>query len=230
MSNPLSPEMFKFLQDLAANNNREWFAANKERYRKVVQRPMVEFIESMAPWFAEYAPPFIADTRLNGGSLFRIYRDTRFGADKTPFKTNVACQFRHRAGKDAHAPGYYVHLSNEEIFFGGGIWAPPTPVLNEIRNAILDDPGRWAGIKQAPRFLAIFGGLGQDEMLKTAPRGYDKDSPYIDDLRLKSIYAFGTCTQSEVSADDFPDRVMEAFLELVPLMRFITDSLGLEWD
>lgn len=226
----LSPDLFRFLRELAANNNKDWFAENQPRFREVVQRPMLDFIETMAPWLAAHTPAFVADTRLNGGSLFRIHRDTRFSADKSPYKTNVGCNFRHRIGKDAHAPGYYVHLSPGEIFFGGGIWVPPTPVLNEIRDAIVADPGRWQAVKDAPPFRAQFGDLGECDMLKTAPRGYPDDHPHLNDLKRKSLYAFANCTEDEVCRPDFLDRVMETFSALAPMMKFITDALGVGWD
>jgi uncharacterized protein (TIGR02453 family) len=222
--------MFLFLRKLAENNNKEWFADNKTWFREVVQRPMIGFIETMAPWLAAHAPAFQADTRLNGGSLFRIYRDTRFSADKSPYKTNVGCNFRHRVGKDAHAPGFYVHISPGEIFFGGGIWIPPTPVLNEIRDAIVEAPDRWREIRNAPPFKAQFGDFGECEMLKNAPRGYNTDHPHVDDLRRKSLYAFATCSEDEVCQPEFPDRVMTAFSALVPMMKFTTDALGVGWD
>ena len=99
------PELFSFLEDLAANNDREWFAANKRRYEEHLLEPALAFIEDFAPRLEQISPHFRADPRPNGGSLFRIYRDTRFSKDKTPYKTNVGIHFRHERAKDAHAPG-----------------------------------------------------------------------------------------------------------------------------
>ena len=230
MYNTLTPELFRFLSELRENNNREWFTENKPRFAETVQRPMVGFIEAMQPWLSLNTPAFVADTRLNGGSLFRIYRDVRFGADKRPYKTNIGCNFRHRAGKDAHAPGFYVHISPDEIFFGGGIWSPPTPVLNKIRDAIIEDPQRWRAIVQAPAFIELFNGLGEAQSLKNAPRGYPSDHLCIEDLKLKSLFAFTSCTPAEVCAADFPERVTKAFQALTPLMEFMTKALDLGWD
>lgn len=230
MSNRLPPELFQFLRELSENNNKDWFADNKARFREQVQLPMIGFIEAVAPWLATNAPAFVADTRLNGGSLFRIYRDTRFSADKTPYKTNVGCHFRHRAGKDAHAPGFYVHLAPGEIFFGGGIWMPPTPALNKIRDAIVEDPERWQSIQREARFRAQLGSLGDAPSLKNAPRGYPADHPCIDDLKRKSLYAFASCSERQVCGRDFPARVTEAFDALVPLMQFMAESLEVGWS
>ena len=226
----LGPELFRFLRELRENNNREWFAGSRPRFRDAVQGPMIGFIETMAPWLALNAPAFVADTRLNGGSLFCIHRDTRFSPDKTPYKTNVGCHFRHRAGKDAHAPGFYVHIAPDEVFFGGGIWSPPTPVLNRIRDAIVEDPERWLAIRKAPALTGALGGLGKAQSLKNAPRGYPGDHPCIDDLKRKSLFAFAGCTEAQVCADDFPDRVKEAFEALSPLLEFMVKALDLGWD
>ncbi|UIL30282.1 DUF2461 domain-containing protein (plasmid) [Rhizobium leguminosarum] len=208
---------------------KDWFDANRTRYQQHVQQPMLSFIETMSPWLAAHTPAFLADTRTNGGSLFRIYRDTRFSSDKSPFKTNVGCNFRHRIGKDAHAPGFYVHISPDEIFFGGGIWSPPTPVLNNIRDAIVAQPDRWRAIVGGKAFTLQLGGLAESDTLKTVPRGYAKDHPFAHDLQRKSIYAFASCTEEQVCAVDFPDKVMTAFATLAPLMKFTTDALGLRW-
>ncbi len=230
MPNTLSPELFRFLRELRENNNRDWFAINRSRFREVVQIPMVGFIETMAPWLAHNAPAFPADTRLSGGSLFRIHRDTRFSADKTPYKTNVGCNFRHRAGKDAHAPGFYVHIAPDEVFFGGGIWSPPTSVLNRIRDAIVEDPEQWLAIRKAPSFTDVLRGLGRAQSLKNAPRGYPHDHPCINDLKRKSLFAFANYTEAQACDTDFPDRVTEAFEALSPLLQFMVRALDLSWE
>jgi uncharacterized protein (TIGR02453 family) len=230
LTNTITHELFRFLRDLQDNNNKDWFDANKSRYQQHAQRPMLSFIETMSPWLATHTPAFLADSRTNGGSLFRIYRDTRFSADKSPFKTNIGCNFRHRIGKDAHAPGFYLHISPGEIFFGGGIWSPQTSVLNRIRDAIVAQPDRWRDIVADKAFVQQLGGLADADMLKTVPRGYAKDHDFAHDLKRKSIFAFASCTEAQVCAVDFPDRVMTAFGTLAPMMQFTTDALGLSWE
>ena len=97
-----TPHTFSFLGDLAANNHREWFLANKSRYEADVKDPALRFINDFSTPLKEISPHFRADPRANGGSLFRIYRDTRFSKDKSPYKTHTGIQFRHEAGRDAH--------------------------------------------------------------------------------------------------------------------------------
>ena len=116
-------DFFQFLSELKENNNRPWFNENKARYYDCIVSPMCEFIVAIAPRLEKISPHYIADPRPHGGSMFRIYRDTRFSKDKTPYKTHAACHFRHQAGKDAHAPGFYAHFALDTLHFGGG--SPP---------------------------------------------------------------------------------------------------------
>ena len=116
--------LLQFLEELADNNHRSWFQINKERYETAVLEPSLAFIREFAPRLKKISPYFVASDRRVGGSLMRVYRDTRFGKDKTPYKTNVGIQFRHEFGKDVHAPGFYVHLVPGQRFLalavGGG--------------------------------------------------------------------------------------------------------------
>ena len=114
----------QFLAELEANNNREWFAQNKPRYEELVREPALDFIVAMGSELQKLSPHLEAIPKRVGGSLMRVYRDTRFGKDKTPYKTNIGIQFRHRMGKDVHCPGFYLHISNDEIFLGAGMWRP----------------------------------------------------------------------------------------------------------
>ena len=141
--NGFPAELFTFLSDLAENNNRDWFNDNKIDYEQFVVEPVVDFIHAIAAPLETISSNFVADARRNGGSMFRIYRDTRFSRDKKPYKTNVGCHFRHVAGKTAHAPGFYFHLQPGNVFVGAGIWRPDGPTRANIRNAIIDKPDKW---------------------------------------------------------------------------------------
>ncbi len=154
-------DFFRFFDELQLNNNRDWFTANKPRYVESVVNPISHFIVCMAPRLAEISPHYVADPRPHGGSMFRIYRDTRFSKEKTPYKTHAGVQFRHEAGKDAHAPGFYVHLARDELFFGGGIWQPPGPQLNRIRDYIADNSRSWARIVNATKVKQVGGIKGR---------------------------------------------------------------------
>ena len=121
------PQTLKFLKELERNNNREWFQANKSRYEDVVLEPALDFITTMGPKLHAISDHFVAIPKRMGGSLMRVYRDTRFGKDKTPYKTNIGIQFRHELGRDVHAPGYYLHIDNTGCFLAAGI--PRTSLL-----------------------------------------------------------------------------------------------------
>ena len=186
---------------------------------------MSAFITAMQPKLAALSEHFIADPRPHGGSMFRIYRDTRFSKDKTPCKTHAACQFRHAAGKDAHAPAFYVHIDINEIFFGGGIWLPPAPQLNAIRDFIADNARSWARIRNS-RKVQDAGGIKGDS-LKHAPRGFDDQHLHIEDLKRKSFYVMSNSTPEMARSTEFVDEVAQGFARAAPLNRFICDALGL---
>lgn len=222
------PELFGFLRELADNNDREWFQDNKARYREVVQEPLLAFIAAFAAPLAEISPAFVADPRPTGGSMFRIYRDTRFSKDKRPYKTHAAAQFRHREGKDVHAPGFYLHLEPGEVFCGAGMWRPDGPTLQRVRDAIVDDPDGWRGAVAAVEGASPAVRRGGDS-LKRAPRGYDADHPLVEDLKRKDHVTFCQLSEADVLADDVVDRVAAAFRPTAPYVRFLCEALDLEF-
>ena len=181
----LGPALFDFLRELQANNERPWFEANKARYIADVRDPMLDFIAAFAEPLAKISPHFVADPRANGGSLFRIYRDTRFSPDKTPLQDQRRGPFPPRRGKDAHTPGFYLHLAPEACFAGCGIWSPGGAALAQIRNAIADNSGGWKRLTQAKAFRETFDIMGQS--LKRPPRGFDATHPLIEDLKRKGL-------------------------------------------
>jgi uncharacterized protein (TIGR02453 family) len=219
------PDLFRFLRELGRNNNRPWFHAERERYLAVVVRPMSEFIIAMQPRLAAISRHYDADPRPHGGSMFRIHRDTRFARDKTPYKTHAACQFRHVRGRDAHAPGFYVHLEPDGLWFGGGIWRPPAPQLNRIRDFIVDNARSWARIRNAPR-VRTAGGI-QGDALTRAPRGYNPEHMHIEDIKRTSFYVMTDAEPDAALEPDFPDTVAGAFRRAAPLTRFVCDALDL---
>lgn len=217
-----------FFRELSKNNDREWFEANRHRYEESVKEPLRSFIAAMDIPLGRFADCFIADPRPQGGSMFRIYRDTRFSRDKSPYKDNGACQFRHMAGKDAHAPGFYVHLSPKEVFYGGGIWMPPGPELRKVREAIVADPERWKEVTRAPAFRRRFGGVEGDG-LKRPPAGFDPGHELIEDLKKQSFFAMEEVEPKAILSKDFAKQVAKSFEVLGPFMEFLTDALGLPY-
>ena len=219
------PATFAFLRELAANNDREWFAANKERYETHVKEAGIEFIADFGPYLEKISPHFVADTRSVGGSLFRIYRDTRFAKDKTPYKTNTGMQFRHEAASDAHAPGYYLHLEPGACFAGVGSWMPDNATLTRIRDAIVADPAAWKRAAYGKRFTDVFT-LDDGARLVRPPRGYDPEHPFVDDLRRKSFAASSRLTQKQVTSPGFIDEYARICKVAKPYMKFLCDAMN----
>jgi uncharacterized protein (TIGR02453 family) len=215
------PELFRFLGDLKANNDRDWFNANKDRYEEHVRGPALDFVADFAPHLEQVSPHFVADPRPSGGSLFRIHRDTRFSKDKSPYKPYVGIQFRHERAKDAHTPGFYLHLQPRSVFAGVGIWHPDTPTLARIREAIVEDPTAW---KRATSSLRLVG-----DSLKRAPAGFDPEHPLIGDLRRKDYIASVELTQGDVCSRGFLERFARTCEEASPLVRFVCGALELAY-
>lgn len=222
-------DFFLFFHELSANNERAWFEANKPRFRESVQGPMSDFIAAMAPHLGRVTKEFVADPRPNGGSMFRIHRDVRFSRDKRPYKEHAAAQFRHRFGRDVHAPGFYVHLQPGEVFVGGGLWMPRPEALNRVRSAIAAKPAAWKKAVGDKTFTSVFGGLEDAGALVRPPRGYDPAHPLIADLKRKSFVATQTSSERAAQSRAFVEQAAETFRALSPLMRFLCAALDVPY-
>ena len=225
MSGHFTEHLFEFLRDLSANNDRDWFQANKGRYEQHVKEPLLQFIEDFRPELHSISEHFVADTRVNGGSMFRIYRDVRFSRDKSPYKTQAAAQFRHEAGKDVHAPGFYLHLAPDEVFAGVGLWHPDSATLGRIRDRIVSRSDEWERTARAPGFLDVFDITG--DSLKRPPRGFDAQHPFIEDLKRKDHIAAVWFEEEEATAPEFLEDFADACRAASPFMEFLTTAVGL---
>lgn len=218
------PPTLAFLAELSKNNNREWFNANKQRYEEDVLDAALRFIEAMQEPMAELAPRFVVQPTRVGGSLMRVYRDTRFSKIKTPYKTNIGIQFRHEQARDVHAPGYYVHIDPEEVFLGVGMWRPDAQPLRAIRQRIAAHPADWKRTLAESSFRRQFN-LG-GESLSRPPRGFDKEHECIDDIRRKSFIAVRELTLADCQAPSFQRKVEAAFRAGTPFMQFLCKAVG----
>ena len=223
-----SPAFFRFFEELIADNSREWFQANKARYEQEVLLPLSAFVSAMAPRLAKISPHYVADPRPRGGSIFRIYRDMRFARGGKPYKEHGACQFRHERGKDAHAPGFYVHLQPDKVLFGGGIWKPPSPELKKIREAIADKPKDWGKLIKDRKVQSLFGGIHGDGLTRP-PRGFDPEHPHIEDIKRQTFFLMREVAPAVAQRKDFAKEVETAFKAAAPTMRFLTKAVGAEF-
>lgn len=213
-----------FLEELAANNNREWFKANKTRYEELVLDVALRFIQSMQAPLANIAPHFTAIPNRVGGSLMRVYRDTRFSKNKLPYKTNIGIQFRHELARDVHSPGYYVHIEPDTVFLGAGMWRPDSDPLRQIRERIANKPAEWKRVRADAGFRRHFK-LG-GEALTRPPRGFDKEHENIDDIRRKSFIAVKDMSAEACLNPRFQQQVETAFKASAPFMKFLCKSVN----
>lgn len=214
----------RFLEELEAHNERDWFNANKSRYESDVLSPALGFIAAMGPHLEEISEHFAAIPKRVGGSLMRVHRDARFARGK-PYKTNIGIQFRHELGKDVHAPGFYVHLDKRECFLAAGLWRPEKRALDDIRQAIVDRPALWRKARDDERFQATFS-LG-GSALKRPPRGWPAEHPNVEDLKRKDHIASCSMAPEEAGRADFVDATAAKFAATGPYMRFLCGALGL---
>lgn len=218
---------FDFLKKLKNNNTRDWFHEHKEDYETQVRTPALNFIGDMSDDLAKISPHFFAIPKKVGGSLMRVHRDVRFGKDKTPYKTNVGIQFRHAMGKDVHAPGFYLHIEEDNCFVGVGIWRPDSTALSKIRQGILDNEKQWLAASQDKKFKKQFEFSG--ESLKNPPRGYNKDHPLLEDLKRKDFIAITPVSDKTVCSARLKPFVIDRFQTATPLMKFLCRSLALNY-
>ncbi|MFZ5480919.1 MAG: DUF2461 domain-containing protein [Myxococcota bacterium] len=208
------PETFAFLRELAAHNDRDWFGANKARYERYVKGVFAAFVVALAPRLAAVDP----DARCDAKSLFRIHRDTRFSADKSPYKTHAGAHFP-CGERGVHRPGWYLHVQPGQCFLGAGLWHPEPPTLARIRAAIHAQQPRWAEVKAAIPPMT-------GESLTRVPRGYDKDHPFADDLRRKDHTTGVTYDEAALCDPGFLDRFVGDCGRVRPLVRFLGDAVG----
>lgn len=213
-----------FLEELAVNNNREWFKENKPRYEEQVLDVALRFIQSMQEPLAQIAPHFTAIPQRMGGSLMRVYRDTRFSKIKLPYKTNIGIQFRHEQAKDVHSPGYYVHIDPDQVFVGVGMWRPDADSLRSIRERIVAKPAEWSRALGDAKFRRHFE-LG-GESLTRPPRGFDKEHEHIGDIMRKSFMGVRNLDVEDCLGSGFQRKVETSFSAATPFMKFLCKAVG----
>lgn len=213
-------DLFRFLRELRRHNEPQWFNAHKDEYVSVVRDPLCGFVAAVGPGLRAISPHLVVDPRPSGGSLLRIYRDTRFSRDKTPYKTNAALSFRLAPTRRVESPGYYLHLEPGMVFMGAGMWRPSAAALRAIREGIVKNPTAWAQVRRP--------GLShRAESLKRPPRGVDPDHPFVEDLKRTSFTRRVEFTETEACSAEFPAVFVRACRRQAPLMRFLAGAMGL---
>jgi uncharacterized protein (TIGR02453 family) len=211
----------KFLRALKRNNRREWFNAHRDDYEAHVRTPMTAIIEQLAIDFREFAPELVANPKT---SMYRIYRDTRFSDNKAPYKTHVAASFPTRGLPKHEGAGIYFHISPEELWIGGGMYAPQTPQLQVVREHIAANVRHLRSIIESPGFKRRVGTL-QGERLLRVPRGFPKDHPAADFLKFRQFLAGAEFPAPVATSPRFYSTLLAVFREVVPLTRFLNAPL-----
>lgn len=220
------PATLEFLSRLAVNNNREWFHAHKDDFETHVITPALDFIEAMAAPLGKISPRFLCIPKKVGGSLFRIYRDTRFAHDKRPYKTNIGIHFRHDASRDVHAPGYYFHVGVDECFIACGMWHPERPPLNKIRQEIVDHPARWGTVERALQRAGVF--VRSGESLKRLPPdiAVPDNHPWREEIKRKDFIVLRAFEPGALHSSDVIALTAETYAAATPFMRFLCKTQG----
>ena len=224
------PQALRFLRSLKRHNDREWFERNRAVYENEVRDPMRALVEEMDVRLARFAPELTGDPRR---SMFRIHRDVRFSSDKSPYKTNAACQFYHQdagrgAGQDAEGAGagLYFQLEDGACFVAGGIWMPARGSLGRIREAVAAAPKALDRLVGAPGFRRRFEALDQEAVLTKLPRGYAEGHPAARWLRYKSFTATRILPEEEALSPGLPGILEADFKALLPLVRWLNGAIG----
>jgi uncharacterized protein (TIGR02453 family) len=227
-SSPFSRRTIAFLRALTRNNDRAWFRARKEDYDAHVRGPMVDLLSRLARDFPRFAPELISDPRV---CLYRVYRDTRFSADKSPLKTHVAAHFPARGFARNAGAGLYIEIAPQWVWMGGGLYMPSTSDLQAIREHIAVNHRRLRRMLTGAPFRRAVGELS-GETLTRVPRGYPQDHPAAEYLRFKQFLA-GCEFEAEfaISSRFYPE-LLTTFKAVTPLVRFLNEPLLAQpkWD
>jgi uncharacterized protein (TIGR02453 family) len=219
-----------FLRQLKRHNEREWFLAHKETFDNEVLAPLKLLVEEVDVRFGSFAPEFVGDPKR---SIFRIYRDVRFSKDKSPYKTHAASWFKHQnssqgVGSEAFGAGagFYFHLEPGASFVGGGIWMPPRPTLNQLRDTIAAKPKEFEQSMSAPAFKRRFGKLSEESMLTRLPRGFAPGHAAEKWLRYQSFTAGAELSDADILDRKLVDKIEKDFKTMLPFVRWLNQALG----
>jgi uncharacterized protein (TIGR02453 family) len=215
------PETLKFLKQLKRNNNRDWFLAHKDIYELKVKAPMTEFVFHLGLALHQFAPELIVDPKR---AIFRIYRDIRFSADKSPYKTQIAAVFVPRGIPKNTGAALYFHIEPTQVMVAGGTYMPDPATLRILRQHIAAHWEDYAAITNQRRFKKMFGDV-QGERLVRPPSGFSADHPAIDVLRMKQFYVVQTEPAELAEGPKLFPRLLTLFSAMIPFVRFLNAPL-----
>jgi uncharacterized protein (TIGR02453 family) len=216
-----SPEAIGFLRDLAANNDREWFTPRKGTYEEQLRLPMIELVGAIHREMLRFAPAYVGDAAK---CVFRIYRDTRFAKDKTPYKTHIAASFWRNGLEKNHGAGYYFSVSPKEIEIAGGLYSPEPDTLLAVRQRIAEASGEFEATWKSRSRKALLGDL-QGASATRPPRGFDPDHPAIDLLKRKQYCFFVSVDPALATGPRLFGEIVKRFEAMTPFIEFLNAPL-----
>lgn len=215
------PETMRFLRQLKRNNNREWFLAHKDVYEQKVKAPMTELVLALGPPVQAMAPDFVVNPKR---AIYRIYRDIRFSADKSPYKTHVAAIFVPREVPKKTGACLYFHIEPAGVMVAGGVYMPDPATLKALRRHIAANWQELLAITSHKKFRNVFGELQGDRLVRP-PQGFPADHPAIDVLRQKQFYVSQTEPADLAEGPKLFPRLLELFSAMIPLVQFLNAPL-----
>lgn len=218
---------FRFLRALDRNNSRDWFHAHKADYERHVREPFLQLITDLQTPLAKISPHYRADPRKNGGSLFRIFRDTRFSNNKLPYKPWQGSRFFHERRHEIPAPSFYMHIQPGDCFAGGGMWHPEPDALKHIRGFLADNPTAWKSATRSKAFRDHLQ-LGGESLVRP-PRGYDPAHELIDDLKRKDFVASASFSEELACSTELLPWTVTTFKRVAPLVDYLCAAQELEF-
>ena len=215
------PEMIQFLKALKRNNRRDWFQPRKHLFDQHVKAPMVELVTALNVDLMKFAPHYVTDPKK---AMFRIYRDTRFSADKTPYKTHVAASFWRRGSDHTGAGGFYFSVSNETIEVAAGIWHPDRDVMLTIRNHIAETHQELSRILAGKSSRKLVGELKGDA-LSRSPKGFDPAHPAAEFIKMKDWILEVALDANLATTPQLHGAIVERFRAMTPLLGYLNRPL-----
>jgi uncharacterized protein (TIGR02453 family) len=222
MSPRFTKDTLKFLRALKRNNDRAWFNNRKEEYERHVRAPMIAVIEQLARDFQRVAPQIVASPKA---SLYRIYRDTRFSADKSPFKTNAAAVFPWRGLARHEGAGLYFEVAPGWVWAGGGMYAPQPPQLLQFREHIADTWPEIRRLVKSKTFVTRVGTLDGDRLTRV-PRGFSCDHPAAEYLKHRMFIGGRQFPAEFATRQNFYPTLLATFKAVMPLVRFLNEPIS----
>lgn len=210
-----------FIKQLKANNNKDWFDANKSKYLKAKEEFEV-LVESLVKDISKLDKHISPEMKAKD-CTFRIYKDVRFSKDKAPYKTNMGASFN-PGGKKSVIPGYYLHIEPGASFIAGGVYMPMPDALAAIRQEIDYNSEVFLKLFKAASFKTYFNGLDEIDSLKTAPKGYDKEHPMMAYLKHKHFIVSHALSDKQVTAPNFASEVAKACKAMLPFISFLREA------